>query len=92
VPDAGVDPDGNVRLYWQNFAQACDGQDLQLAARAPITGAVEQANGTLGTPANVAFQGEAFESNTQLHYPTNGNPVLLPSAAAKTAFDACFGR
>ena len=92
VPDAGVDPDGNVRLYWQNFAPACAAQDLQLAARAPITGAAEQANGSLGAPANVTFQGEAFESNTQLHYPTNGNPVLLPDAAAKSAFDACFGR
>jgi hypothetical protein len=92
VPDAGVDPDGNVRLYWQNFAPACAAQDLQLAARAPITGAVEQAGGAFSAPANVAFQGEAFETNTQLHYPTNGNPVLLPDAAAKTALDACFGR
>jgi hypothetical protein len=92
VPDAGVDSDGNVRLYWQNFAPACDAQNLQLAARAPITGSVEQANATLSTPANVTLQGEAFETNTQLHYATNGNPVLLPDAAAKTAFDACFGR
>jgi hypothetical protein len=92
VPDAGVDPDGNVRLYWQNFAPACAAQNLQLAARAPITGAVEQANGALSTPANVSFPAEAFEANTQLHYPTNGNPVLLPDAAAKTALDACFGR
>jgi hypothetical protein len=92
VPDAGVDPDGNVRLYWQNFVPACAAQNLQLAARAPITGAAEQANFALGTPANTTYPGEAFETNTQLHFPTNGNPVLLPDAAAKTALDACFGR
>ena len=32
------------------------------------------------------------EADTNLHYPTNGNPVLLADAAAKTAFDAYFGR
>jgi hypothetical protein len=92
VPDAGVDPEGNVRLYWQNFAPACAAQNLQLAARAPITTAAEQSNFSLSTPVNTTYPAEAFETNTQLHYPTNGNPVLLPDAAAKTAFDACFGR
>src|SRR6185369_2854451 len=67
VPDAGVDADGDVRLYWQNFAPACAAQNLQLSARAPITGAAEQANGALSTTVNVTFPAEAFEANAQLH-------------------------
>jgi hypothetical protein len=92
VPDAGVAPDGSVWLYWQDFGPACDAQDLQLAARSPIRGAAEIPGGTLATSAPIRIPAEPFETDTRLHYPTNGNPVLLPDAAAKTAFDACFGR
>ena len=92
VPDAGVAPDGAVWLYWQDFGPTCAAQDLQLAARAPIRGAAEGAGGALGTSIAVSVPAEPFETDTRLHYPTNGNPVLLPDTAAKTAFDACFGR
>ena len=59
---------------------------------APIRAATETANGAIGTSMPITIPVETFEANTNLHYPTNGNPVLLPDAAAKTAFDACFGR
>lgn len=92
VPDAGNAADGTVWLYWQDFAPACAAQNLQLAARAPIRMAAEGANSALGTSAPITIPAETFETNTNLHYPTNGNPVLLPDAAAKAAFDACFNR
>ena len=92
VPDASVAPDGTVWLYWQSFAEACAAQDVLVASRAPIRAAADSATFTLGVPVAVSFTGEAFETNTQLHYPTNGNPVYLPDAAAKSALDACFGR
>lgn len=38
----------------------------------------------------VTFAGEAFETNTQLHYPTNANPVRLPDTAAKSSLEACL--
>ncbi len=92
VPDAGTSSDGTVWLYWQDFAPACAAQNLQLAARAPIRAAAETASGALGASMPITIPAETFETNTQLHYPTNGNPVLLPDAAAKIAYDACFGR
>ncbi|MBC5766387.1 hypothetical protein [Ramlibacter albus] len=89
VPDAYTAPDGRVWLYWQDFGPACTAQNVQLAGRAPIRGAPES-DFTASAP--VSIPGEAFEANTNLHYPTNGNPVLLPDAAATAAFNACFGR
>jgi hypothetical protein len=90
VPDAGVAADGTVWLYWQNFAATCAAQDINLAARSPISGAAESSSGSLGTPINVSFLREPFETNAALHYPTNGTPVHLPDVAAKSALDACF--
>jgi hypothetical protein len=92
IPEATVGADGKVWLYWQNFAPACAAQNLQLAARAPITGAYENDDGSLSAPSNVSFSDEKFESDGTLHYATNGNPIRLPDAAAKRALDACFGR
>ena len=45
----------------------------------------------MSTGVDVVFYGEAFETNTSLHYPTNANPIALPDAAAKSALDACMG-
>lgn len=87
VPDASLMADGKVWLYWQDFGPACTAQNLDLAARAPIRGAPES---EIAASAPIRIAGEAFETNTGLHYPTNGNPVLLPDAAAKTAFEACL--
>jgi hypothetical protein len=92
VPDAGNSTDGTVWLYWQDFAPACAAQNLQLAARAPIRFATETSTGALSASTPITIPAETFEANTNLHYATNGNPVLLPDTAAKTAFDACFGR
>ena len=92
VPEASVFPDGLVRLYWQSFAETCTAQNLQLAARAPIRGAVEGADGVLGTPFAITVPKEAFETNTGLHYPTNANPILLPDAGALAALNVCLGR
>lgn len=92
VPEAVNYPDGSLWLYWQTFTPACEAQDLMLANRAPISGAFEQADGTLSAVATVKFPSEAFETDTAKHYATNGNPIALPSKEAKSAFDACFGR
>lgn len=90
VPEAFTAPDGSVWLYWQSFAAACEAQDLSLAQRAPILGAPETAGGPFGAPVTVSFKGEPFETDTRLHYPTNANPVLLPSALAKASLESCL--
>ena len=92
VPEAASFPDGSVHLYWQDFAPTCQAQDLNRAPRAPISGGTEGADGRLGSTTAVFFSGETFETDTRMHYPTNGNPVRLPDAAAANAFAACFGR
>lgn len=92
VPDAATFPDGSVRLYWQDFSPACRARDLRLAERAPIQGAAEDAALGLGPARAASFTGEAFESNSSLHYPTNANPVALPDPAARAAFQACMAR
>jgi hypothetical protein len=92
VPDSSVAPDGTPWAYWQNFAEACSAQDINLAGRASILAAPDAPAAGLGERTNVVFTGEAFETDTRLHYPTNGNPVRLPEAAAKIAFDTCFNR
>ncbi len=91
VPEATQTSDGKVWLYWQDFTDAVAANNLNLAARAPISGAFEQ-NGTntLSTPVQVTFSDEAFETNTSLHYATNGNPICLPDASALTDFENCI--
>lgn len=90
VPDSVTAPDGTVWLYWQEFGAACDAEDLQLAARAPILAARELTDGSLSPPVPVRFPEEPFETDSRLHYPTNANPVALPDAAAAAAFEACL--
>lgn len=90
IPEAASDGAGRVWLYWQDFSLACAADDLQLAARAPISGAYEEATGDLSAPVTVSFPEESFEAaDSKEHYATNGNPVHLPSLAAQTAFEAC---
>lgn len=89
VPDSTTYPDGSVWIYWQDFTEACTAQDEQLAVRAAISGAYELADLTLSTRVNVTFPKEPFQTDTKLHFPTNGNPVALPNTAAKAALDAC---
>jgi hypothetical protein len=90
VPEASTFPDGSVALYWQSFQETCIAQDVSVAARAPIRMAFETATGALGTPVAITFPREAFETNKNLHYPTNANPILLPDSAAATALNACL--
>ena len=92
VPEAATFPDGLVRLYWQSFQETCAARSLQIAARAPIRGAVEGADGTLGVPFAITIPKEAFETNVNLHYPTNANPILLPDGAAAAALATCLAR
>lgn len=91
VPEATQTSDGKVWLYWQDFTQAVAANNLGLAARAPISGAYEQAGtNTLTTPIQVVFNDESFENNTSMHYATNGNPICLPDANALTDFHNCI--
>lgn len=92
IPEATNYLDGSAWLYWQDFTPTCAAQDLMAAARAPISGAFEQEGGTLSSTVTVSFPKEAFETGTTLHYPTNANPIALPTKEAKAAFDACFGK
>ncbi len=90
VPDAMTAPDGTVWLYHQNFEEACAAQDEKLAQRAKIGAGYEKADGTYVAVGNIQVSGEEFETNTQIHYPTNGNPVPLPTEAARSAYEACL--
>lgn len=90
VPDAVTYPDGQVWVYYQNFSEVCSSNNLRLAERAPITGRYEQADFSLSNGIHVKVSNEAFETNTALHYPTNGNPIALPDTAARDALDACM--
>lgn len=92
VPEATRYPDGTVWLYFQNFSRVCTANDLNLAERAPITGVYELEGGNTSSGFDVKFWNEAFESDTSLHYPTNGNPIFLPNAEAYEALNACIGR
>jgi hypothetical protein len=92
LPEAYTSPDGKVWLTWQDFAATCAAQDLTVAARAPISAAYEEADGKLSTTAAVSFPGETFQTDTKQHFPTNGNPISLPDADARTAFLACHGK
>lgn len=92
VPEATRYPDGTVWLYFQNFSRVCAANDLSLAERSPITGVYELEGGSISSGFDVKFGSEAFESDTSLHYPTNGNPVFLPDAGAYDALNACIGR
>ncbi len=89
VPDATTYADGSVWVYWQDFSATCAAQDEKLAQRSPISGAYELADLTLSPTIAVSFPKEPFETDTKLHYPTNGNPVALPGSEAKAALDAC---
>ena len=41
-------------------------------------------------PRDAGLPREAFETNRNLHYPTNANPILLPDPSAATALNACL--
>lgn len=90
VPEATT-VDGTVWLYWQDFSDVCTAQDTKLGAIAPISAAYELA-GTfaLSDKQTVSFPDEEFETNKQMHYATNANPVALPDSAAVAAFAACI--
>lgn len=91
IPEAVTTVDGTVWLYWQDFSNACAEEDLMMAAVAPISGAYEMPDTyELSTPEQVRFPDEEFETNSKMHYATNGNPVALPDEAAVKAFEACM--
>ncbi len=90
VPEAVTMPDGTVRLYWQDFANTCSADDLKIAAIAPISTAYEMP-GTfeLSEPVQTSYPDEEFESNSKIHYATNGNPVNI-SGDAMSELEACM--
>lgn len=91
IPEAVTMPDDTVWLYWQDFSPACEADDQQLSNRAPISGAYEQASTyELSDKVTVNFPEEEFESNSTLHYATNGNPVSLPDVQAQADLEACM--
>lgn len=91
IPEATTTPDGTVWLYWQDFDDACEVQDQKVASRAPITAAYElPGTHILSEPIHVQFPDEPFETNTSMHYATNGNPVALPDTTALAAYEACL--
>ena len=91
VPEAYTDTNGVVWLYWQDFSDVCAAQSEGLANIAPIASAYETGSSyTLSTPERVVIGDEKFQTDTTMHYATNGNPVALTTAAAQEAFAACL--
>jgi hypothetical protein len=90
VPEAAVDPTGRPWVYYQDFGATCDAQGLSLAGRAPIS-AIQEVDlaGTTSTPFPVVFTGQSFETDEKEHYPTNGNPVMLPGPEAFSHLQSC---
>lgn len=88
IPEAITMLDGTVRLYWQDFTDVCKAEDMSLALTAPISTSYEMP-GTfkLSEPESVSFPDEEFETNSKIHYATNGNPI---SSAGMVALDACM--
>lgn len=78
IPEA-TSINGTPWLYWQDFAETCAAQNRWVANRAPIYAAYETADGGLSEPIELSFPDENFETNYNLHYSTNGNPVALSS-------------
>jgi len=91
VPEATQTVDGTVWLYYQDFSDTCEAQKIQLANIAPISGVYEMGSShKMSTSVQVEFSDEAFETNKNIHYATNGNPVMLPDTQAQEDFEACF--
>ncbi len=91
VPEATTMPDGTVRLYWQDFDDACTAQDQIVAGIAPISTAYElDESYELSEPEQVIFPDEPFQTNSKMHYATNGNPVFISDSAAFANFEACM--
>lgn len=90
VPEATTMPDGTVRLYWQDFSDACEAENLQLANVAPISTAYELAGShDLSSPTVTSYPDEPFETDKKIHYATNANPILLPDAEALADLAEC---
>lgn len=91
VPEATTMPDGTVRLYWQDFDQACATQDNIIAGMVSISTAYELPDSfALSEPEQVSFPDEAFQTDSTMHYATNGNPIMLPDATAFAELEACL--
>lgn len=91
VPEAYTNVDGTVWLYHQDFSDACAADDINLALIAPIAGRYEEEETfDLSDPIRVEFPDEAFQTNSKMHYATNGNPVTLPDEEAIEALEACI--
>ena len=91
VPEASTAADGKVWLYWQDFTNAVAANNLVLASIAPISGAYETPSTyVLSTPIQTYFNGEPFQTNSSLHYATNGNPIHLPNPAAISDLQSCI--
>lgn len=91
IPEATQTVDGTVWLYYQDFSDTCSAQNLQLANVAPISGVYEtEQSFQMSSATKVNFVDEEFETNSSLHYATNGNPVMLPDQAAQDALEACL--
>ena len=90
VPEATTMPDGTVRLYFQDFDDACAAQNQQVAGIAPVS-FVSETPGTyaMSEPQQTTYPDEAFQSDDKMHFATNGNPVRFPDAKAYADFLEC---
>lgn len=93
VPEATQTVDGTVWVYWQDFDAVCEQSDMKVSSRAPISGAYEmEGSYELSEPVQVSFPDEDFETNKNIHYATNANPVMLPDVDAQEAYEACAAK
>lgn len=91
VPEAVTMPDGTVRLYWQDFSKVCSENDQFLGQTAPIATAYEMPGSyDLSDTEFTSYPDDEFETNSKLHYATNGNPVTIPNADVMSDLAACM--
>lgn len=89
IPEA-TSNDGTVWLYWQDFSDACDAEDQELAVRAPISFSYELPDSyEFAEKDSITFSDESFETNKNQHYATNGNPVAMDEDAW-ASLSECF--
>lgn len=89
VPDAQTIND-TVWLYYQDFSAVCEADNQKLAARAPMSARYEINNeGDLSEATTLTFPDESFETNEEVHYATNANPVTL-NAKDMQALESCI--
>ncbi len=89
IPEA-TSLNGTIWLYWQDFSNACEKQDISASMRVNISFSYELPDSyEFSEKDSVIFSDEAFETDKSIHYATNGNPIALDDDARESLIE-CF--